>query len=244
MLLLAGGVGGWASTTQIAGALISQGSVVVDSNVKKIQHPTGGVVGKLNVQDGDRVKAGDILVQLDDTVTRANLAIVTKGLDELGARKARLEAERDGAETVTFPKELLARAGELVGRRCCRQRAQAVRAAPLGPPGPESRELKQRITQLQDEIKGLTAQQDAKAREIALIGKELEGVRELWKNNLVQITRLTALERDGSRVGWAGFFAHRLQHQKYGFINMVGRKRCPPLALFLDFNGINLADFI
>ena len=68
-----------------------------------MQHPTGGVVGKLNVQDGDRVKAGDILVQLDDTVTRANLAIVTKGLDELGARKARLEAERDGAETVTFP---------------------------------------------------------------------------------------------------------------------------------------------
>ncbi len=84
VLLLAGGVGGWASTTQIAGALIAQGSVVVNSNVKKIQHPTGGVVGKLNVQDGDRVKAGDILVQLDDTVTRANLAIVTKGLDELG----------------------------------------------------------------------------------------------------------------------------------------------------------------
>src|SRR5262249_13952470 len=65
VLLLAGGVGGWAATTQIAGALIAQGSVVVDSNVKKVQHPTGGVVGKLNVQDGDRVKAGDILVQLD-----------------------------------------------------------------------------------------------------------------------------------------------------------------------------------
>src|SRR5262249_60520074 len=61
-------------------------------------------------------------------------------------------------------------------------------------------QLKQRITQLQDEIQGLTAQQEAKAREIALIGKELEGVRELWKNNLVQITRLTALERDGARL--------------------------------------------
>src|SRR5262249_19806806 len=112
VLLLAGGVGGWAATTQIAGALIAQGSVVVDSNVKKVQHPTGGVVGKLNVQDGDRVKAGDILVQLDDTVTRANLAIVTKGLDELTARKARLEAERDGADSVTFPRMLLAHAEE------------------------------------------------------------------------------------------------------------------------------------
>ena len=112
VLLLAGGVGGWAATTQIAGALIAQGSVVVDSNVKKVQHPTGGVVGKLNVQDGDRVKAGDILVQLDDTITRANLAIVTKGLDELAARKARLEAERDGTESITFPRMLLAHADD------------------------------------------------------------------------------------------------------------------------------------
>jgi HlyD family secretion protein len=199
VLLLAGGVGGWASTTQIAGALIAQGSVVVDSNVKKIQHPTGGVVGKLNVQDGDRVKAGDVLVQLDDTVTRANLAIVTKGLDELGARKARLEAERDGEEAVTFPKELLARGGEpsvAVALANERKLFELRRSARLG----QKAQLKQRITQLQDEIRGLTAQQDAKAREIALIGKELEGVRELWKNNLVQITRLTALERDGARL--------------------------------------------
>lgn len=199
VLLLALGVGGWAATTQIAGALIAQGSIVVDSNVKKVQHPTGGVVGKLNVQDGDRVKAGDVLVQLDDTITRANLAIVTKGLDELTARKARLEAERDGTETVTFPQELLARASEssvAVAVANERKLFELRRSARLG----QKAQLKQRITQLQDEIQGLTAQQEAKAREIALIGKELEGVRELWKNNLVQITRLTALERDGARL--------------------------------------------
>jgi len=199
VLLLALGVGGWAATTHIAGALIAQGSVVVDSNVKKVQHPTGGVVGKLNVQDGDRVKAGDILVQLDDTVTRANLAIVTKGLDEFAARKARLEAERDGATSVTFPSELLGRANEpSVGVALANERKlfELRRSARLG----QKAQLKQRITQLQDEIQGLTAQQEAKAREITLIGKELEGVRELWKNNLVQITRLTALERDGARL--------------------------------------------
>ena len=199
VLLLAFGVGGWAATTPIAGALIAQGSIVVDSNVKKVQHPTGGVVGKLNVQDGDRVKAGDILVQLDDTITRANLAIVTKGLDELAARKARLEAERDGAESITFPSDLLARANEgaaAVAVANERKLFELRRSARLG----QKAQLKQRITQLQDEIQGLTAQQDAKAREIALIGKELEGVRELWKNNLVQITRMTALERDGARL--------------------------------------------
>ncbi len=103
---LAVGLGGWASTAAISGALIAQGSVVVDSNVKKVQHPTGGVVGEVRAHDGDRVKAGDILVRLDETVTRANLAIVTKGLNELYARKARLAAERDGADTVAVPKEL------------------------------------------------------------------------------------------------------------------------------------------
>jgi membrane fusion protein, type I secretion system len=108
VLLLGGGVGGWAATTELAGALIAEGSIVVDSNIKKVQHPTGGIVGELRAHDGDHVKAGDILVRLDETVMRANLAIVTKGLDELMARKARLEAERDGAATVKFPPELLA----------------------------------------------------------------------------------------------------------------------------------------
>src|ERR1700758_215783 len=103
---LALGVGGWASTAEISGALIAQGSLVVDSNVKKVQHPSGGVVGEVRAHDGDHVKAGDILIRLDETVTRANLAIITKGLTELYARKARLAAERDGADTVAPPKEL------------------------------------------------------------------------------------------------------------------------------------------
>ena len=104
--LLAFGLGGWASTAEISGALIAPGDVVVDSNIKKVQHPTGGVVGKLFVHDGDHVKAGQTLIQLDETVTQANLAIVTKGLTELYARKARLAAERDGADSVAVPKEL------------------------------------------------------------------------------------------------------------------------------------------
>ena len=104
--VLAFGLGGWASTAEISGALIAPGDVVVDSNIKKVQHPTGGVVGKLFVHDGDHVKAEQILIQLDETVTQANLAIVTKGLTELYARKARLAAERDGADSVAVPKEL------------------------------------------------------------------------------------------------------------------------------------------
>jgi multidrug efflux pump subunit AcrA (membrane-fusion protein) len=103
VVVLAGGLGGWASTAEISGALIAPGSVVVESNVKKVQHPTGGVVGEVLARDGDLVKAGDVVVRLDDTVTKASLAIVTKNLDGLWARGARLEAEQRGLDKIVFP---------------------------------------------------------------------------------------------------------------------------------------------
>ena len=137
LLVLVGGVGGWAGTMTLSGALIAPGSVVVDSNVKKVQHPTGGIVGELRARDGDRVKAGDIVVRLDDTVTRANLAIVTKGLNELDRAKARLESERDGAASVTFPADLLARVNDPDAVSVVDERAQAVRSAPQRPRRPE-----------------------------------------------------------------------------------------------------------
>src|SRR5205814_4783453 len=78
--ILAGGLGGWASTQEISGALIAPGQIVVESNVKKVQHPTGGVIGELRAHDGDVVKAGDVVVRLDDIIAKANLAIVNKNL--------------------------------------------------------------------------------------------------------------------------------------------------------------------
>jgi HlyD family secretion protein len=193
------GVAGWGATAVISGAVVASGSLVVDSNVKKVQHLTGGIVGELRVRDGDHVRAGDIVARLDETVTRANLAIITKGLDELMARKARLESERDGSDTIVFPAQLLAGAGDP-------DRAAAIdserklfnlrRTARSG----QKAQLQERIAQLQEEISGLTAQQNSKAKEIGLIERELAGVRELWKQNLVQLTRLTALEREATRL--------------------------------------------
>src|SRR6202007_2740064 len=102
-LVLVVGLGGWAATTEFSGAVIAPGQLVVDSNVKKVQHPTGGVVGEVRVRDGIRVNGEDIVVRLDDTQTRSNLLIVVKALDEFTARQAREEAERDGIDKVTFP---------------------------------------------------------------------------------------------------------------------------------------------
>jgi HlyD family secretion protein len=196
---LAVGLGGWASTAEISGALIAQGSLVVDSNVKKVQHPTGGVVGEVRAHDGDRVKAGDTLIRLDETVTRANLAIVTKGLTEFYARKARLGAERDGTDTVAMPKELADRGGDPDVQEAMSSERKLFELRRKTRNGQKD-QLAQRVKQLQEQIIGLTAQQDAKTKEMGLIDKELEGVRELWAKNLVQINRLTALEREEARL--------------------------------------------
>lgn len=199
VLFLTGGVGVWAGTMQIAGALIAPGTIVVDSNVKKIQHPSGGVVGEVHAHDGDRVRAGDLLVRLDDTVARANLAIVTKGLTELEARKARLAAERDRADTVTFPVDLLKRSDDpdvapvLAAERKLFDLRRAARAG-------QKAQLRERIEQLGKEINGFTSQQVSKEKEVTLIERELTGVRDLFQKNLVPMTRVTALERDGTRL--------------------------------------------
>lgn len=193
------GVGGWASTTQFAGAVIAPGVLVVDSNVKKVQHPTGGVVGELRVRDGDRVRAGDVVARLDETVTKANLAIVVKSLDELYARQARLEAERDGAEAVAFPDELTSRRHDPALDRLMAGESKLFelrRSARAG----QKAQLRERTAQLREEIGGLSGQVAAKTREIGFITQELEGVRDLWRKNLIPIQRVTQLERDAARL--------------------------------------------
>src|SRR5215468_7572824 len=155
-LLVVGGLGGWATTTELSGAVVAAGSIVVDSNVKKVQHPTGGVVNELRVRDGARVMAGDVVIRLDETITRANLAIVIKGIDELTARQARLEAERDERE-LQFPNELTSRMDNpdvsrvVYGEQKLFDLRKSARAG-------QKAQLRERIGQLTEEILGLTEQ--------------------------------------------------------------------------------------
>ncbi len=212
VVLLAGGLGGWASTAQISGALIAPGSIVVESSVKKVQHPTGGVVGEVRARDGDVVKAGDVVVRLDDTVTKASLAIVTKNLDGLLARAARLEAEQRGLDKIVFPKTLLDRADDPEVKTVLASETKLFEVRVNGRTGQKA-QLRERVTQLNEEIEGLTAQEKAKDQEIALVEKELVGVRDLYDKHLVQLTRLTTLERDLARLSGerAQYVASRAQ---------------------------------
>jgi len=193
------GLGGWAATTEFFGAIIAPGQLVVDSNSRKVQHPTGGIVGELLVRDGAVVKAGTIVVRLDDTQTRANLTIVVKALDELSAREARQQAERTGADTVSFPEALLSRLSDpdvekaITGERQLFETRKSFREG-------QKAQLRERSAQLQQEITGYDAQILSKQKQVDWIIKELEGVRDLWEKNLVPIMRLTALERERERL--------------------------------------------
>ncbi len=184
--------GGLAFATTLAGAVIASGLLVVDSTVKKIQHPTGGVIGELLVRDGSEVKAGDVLVRLDATQTRANLGIITKQLDELDAKQAREEAERDNLDTIEYPKDLEQRRGQSEIDHILNGETRLFGIREIARAGQKS--------QLQDEITGLEVQQDARVSQIEWIKKELEGVNTLWKQNLVPYTRVTFLEREASRL--------------------------------------------
>jgi HlyD family secretion protein len=195
------GVGGWATTFHLSGAVIGQGVVVVDSNVKKVQHSTGGIVSELHVREGDHVDAGEVLIRLDETQTLANATIVTQSVDELLAREARLEAEREGADEIGFSRGLIERAHNqnseaahvISAERALFKLRREARAG-------QRAQLQERTTQLAEEIKGYTGQAEAKQKEINLINKELEGVQTLFQKNLVPINRLISLQRDAARL--------------------------------------------
>ncbi|WP_426437745.1 HlyD family type I secretion periplasmic adaptor subunit [Bradyrhizobium genosp. P] len=212
VLVLGGGVGGWASTVPISGALIAPGSVVVDSNVKKVQHPTGGVVGEVRVHDGDLVKAGDIVVRLDETVVKASLAIVVKTLNGLYARAARLEAEQQGLDKIVFSPQLTDQASDPDVRDIMASETKLFEVRVNGRVGQKA-QLRERVTQLNEEIAGLVAQETSKDKEIELVQQELVGVRQLYDQHLVQLTRLTTLERDSARLAGerAQYIAQRAQ---------------------------------
>ncbi|UCI06126.1 HlyD family type I secretion periplasmic adaptor subunit [Mesorhizobium sp. B1-1-8] len=199
VLLLGGGVGGWATVTEIAGAVIAPGTLVVDSHVKNVQHATGGIVAEIDARDGDRVKAGDLLLRLDRTVPAANLAVVSKALDQLAARKARLDAERQGSDSIFFPGELLDRVADpdvaeaVAGEK---QHFETRRTSRAG----QKDQLGERIAQLEKEIAGDVAQADAKSKEIELEQRELASVRTLWAKKLISIDRLTSAEREATRL--------------------------------------------
>jgi HlyD family secretion protein len=191
--------GGWAALVPLAGAVVVPGNLVVQSNVKAIQHPTGGVVAEIAVRNGMRVGAGDLLLRLDATQAQASLQVVSKQLDEFRARGARLVAERDGLSRPEIPPEMAPRLDEDGVKNLLAAEATLFKARANARDSQKDL-LRSRISQLNEEIGGLDAQVVSKAKQLELIAGELTGVQQLYEKQLVPLARLTALQRESARI--------------------------------------------
>ena len=194
---LVGGIGGWGAVASISSAIVAPGVIVVDGSDKKVQHPTGGVVGAILVKNGDSVRAGDVVARLDPTQARASLGIVTSQQTQLEARQYRLHAERDNAASFTVPEAFLTRSPEAPAIAASEIRLFEARKSGMAG---QKLQLNERIGQLHKEIEGLKAQLVAKESEVALMSDELERVQGMRAKNLVPVTRALTSERELTRL--------------------------------------------
>ena len=201
LVLLFGGFGTWATTTQIAGAIVAPGQIEVDQNRQIVQHEKGGVVAAILVGEGESVAAGDVLIRLDPQVLKSRLVIVEGQLFELMARRGRLEAQRDERSTISFE-------GELMQSGLTNDNVQelmdgqsnlffARRAKTLQ----EIQQLTKRLDQIASQIMGIDGQEVALTRQLALIEQELASRQSLFRRGLAPITAVLALQREQARLG-------------------------------------------
>lgn len=197
VVLSLGGIFTWAAIATISGAVVGQGLVVVESNIKTVQHLDGGIVAEIRVRNGDRVKEGDVIVRLDETAARSNLAIVVARLNELLIQRARLDAEHSGAEAVEVPLGLESQ-GPAVASFIAAQRSlfAARRERQRGEIGL----LRQQIAQLGETAAGMTEELDGKQRQSRLIKSEIQSVMPLLEQGLYTASKMLALEREAARL--------------------------------------------
>jgi HlyD family secretion protein len=194
------GFGLWGAYASISGAIIASGQIEVEQNRQVVQHPDGGVVSEIRVTEGQTVVAGDVLIRLDGVQIKSEFAIVDGTLTEFRARRARLEAERDGATAPVFPPDLLDEAAkrpevaEQVEGQIKLFEARAETSAR------EAEQLTRRIGQIQSQIKGIDAQAEALTIQLGLIREELTAQQTLLDKGLAQATNVLALQREEARL--------------------------------------------
>ena len=196
LALLIGGLGSWSVLATLSGAIVAQGQVEVSQSRQTVQHPDGGIVAEILVKEGEAVDSGEILIRLDGDQLRSELVIAQNQLLELAARRARLESERDGAEEIIFPPDLLAQAqsnekiAELIQGQInlFATHVEALRQV--------TDQRKTRIEQIQSQISGLDAEEQALDRQIALSQADLETQQGLLSEGLTEAPRISALERE------------------------------------------------
>lgn len=200
ILLLFVGFGGWAAYTSIAGAVVAPGQLEVEQQRQIVQHLDGGVVEEILVEEGESVDAGEVLIRLDGTLLKTELAIVEGQYFETLARRARLEAERGDFEEITFADELVetAKTSDDVAKMIKGQ--QSLFKARKYTLEQSLAQLTKQREQVSSQIEGIDAQLAALREQRELIGEELEDQQSLLDRGLAQASRVLALRREAASI--------------------------------------------
>lgn len=205
MLLCVGGAAAWAVSAQLSGAIVATGTVVVETSVKKVQHGSGGIVGEIFVKEGAKVRAGDLLVKLDQTLARANLQIINQQIDELEMRDARLQLELSAGpltpnpKPFSFPERFAARATEPYVSSLYATEKIAYDAR-LATCNSQNSQFGEKIAQMREEVSGIEEQFKATTKEIAFIRSEIEGLEQLQAKQLVPKTKMVERQREEAHL--------------------------------------------
>lgn len=211
-----GGSAAWGFVARLDGAAIAEGVVSAESNRKTVQHFEGGIIRDILVRDGDHVVEGQTLFVLDDTQARANLDAVRNQRAAALAEEARLIAERDGKDVITFPNEALERQSEMAVLRTIedQQRAFQDRRAYLKN---QVDSLQAKVKQVEEQLTGSQEAHKSAVKQLEWIDKELPALRTLFDKGLVQWPRITALERQRAQMeGSIGQTAAAIAESKQG----------------------------
>lgn len=209
--VLLGGIGSWAYFTEISGAIVASGNVVVETNTRRVQHQEGGIVKSIFVKNGDVINAGDLLIRLDDTITNANLSVIIKQLINLYAQEARLIAEQGGADKVSFADNGF---GDSAQKNVRDSQIKLYNARKNSLNG-KRQQLQEQIIQFQSKISGLESQREAKLAETNIVEAELSNLDDLLGQQLVSASRVTVLNRDIVKLqGEIGGFTSEIAQTK------------------------------
>ncbi|MEM7506111.1 MAG: HlyD family type I secretion periplasmic adaptor subunit [Pseudomonadota bacterium] len=200
VILLAGGLGGWSATAKLAGAVIASGQLRVEAQRQVVQHLDGGVVAEISVRNGDVVDGGDVLIRLDDTTLKSELAILESQLFEIMARRGRLLAEQADLDEILFNPVLIEAAKTRPEVQTLMKGQIELFEARRQTMATEMAVMEERELQLREQIEGADSEMEALRRQSELIEEELVGQRALLAKGLAQANRVLSLEREAARL--------------------------------------------
>lgn len=200
LVVLVGGFGGWAVLTNISGAIVASGQVEVEQNRQIVQHPDGGVVLEIDVDEGDLVAAGDLLLRLDPTLLQSQLSIVETQLFDMVARRNRFEAERDETGEITFDPELVAIATQRPEVLDMIEGQTRLFEARIAARDKEVEQLMKRRSQITTQVQGMEAQRASLVTRLELNRVQLTKREELYKQRLVPETQVSDLQNEKAQL--------------------------------------------